>query len=61
MKANIQQYFDKENKESEDFKYLTYTKIDELINKARLMVELFKEHKQNLINNVVTINIKVIQ
>ncbi len=36
-------------------------KIDELINKAKLMVELLKEHKQSLINNAVTGKIKVIE
>lgn len=35
-------------------------KIDELTNKAKSMVELLKEHKQSLINNVVTGKIKVI-
>lgn len=35
-------------------------KIDQLINKAKSMVELLKEHKQSLINNVVTGKIKVI-
>lgn len=36
-------------------------KIDQLINKAKSMVELLKEHKQSLINNVVTGKIKVTQ
>jgi type I restriction enzyme S subunit len=35
-------------------------KIDQLINKAKSMVELLKEHKKSLINNVVTGKIKVI-
>lgn len=35
-------------------------KIEELINKAKSMVELLKEHKQSLINSVVTGKIKVI-
>ncbi|TXH55437.1 MAG: restriction endonuclease subunit S [Bacteroidia bacterium] len=35
-------------------------KIDQLINKAKSMIELLKEHKQSLINNVVTGKIKVI-
>ena len=34
-------------------------KIDNLINKAKSMVELLKEHKQSLINNVITGKIKV--
>jgi restriction endonuclease S subunit len=37
------------------------TKIDELITKAKSMVELLKEHKQSLINHVVTGKIKVIE
>jgi type I restriction enzyme S subunit len=34
-------------------------KMDQLINKAKAMVALFKEHKQSLINHVVTGKIKV--
>lgn len=39
---------------------LKTAKIDELINKAKSMVELLKEHKQSLINHVITGKIKVL-
>jgi len=37
------------------------TKIDLLITKAKTMVELLKEHKQSLINHVVTGKLRVIE
>jgi len=37
------------------------SKIDELISKAKSMIDLLKEHKKTLINNVVTGKMKVIQ
>jgi type I restriction enzyme S subunit len=51
----------KEQQQIADYLDQQTAKIDELITKARSMVELLKEHKQSLIHHVITGKIKVIE